>query len=120
MDLILKFFILRPFQLYTVTLFSLLFYHYIAITGIQKHIALSSLGVPLGLYADKKVDERSARRDAALIQYMKLHPERFPEAGTVFYTNYFAMIKKMIKLMVFSFAERTKFKDVLQPWIPLR
>merc|ERR1711946_50786 len=66
------------------------------LSGIQKHIALAALGVPIGLYAERKVDERSARRDAALIQYIKLHPESFPET------------------------ERVKYKDVLQPWIPLR
>ena len=53
------------------------------VVGIQKHIALAALGVPIGLYAERKVDERSARRDAALIQYIKLHPESFPETGKI-------------------------------------
>jgi len=65
-------------------------------SGIQKHIALTALGVPVGLYAERRTDAKSARRDDVLIHYMKLHPERFPET------------------------ERVQFKDVLQPWVPLR
>ena len=68
---------------------TLLSFHYIIVsfycyfTGIQKHIALAALAVPVGFYAERKVDERSARRDAALIQYMKLHPDSFPETGII-------------------------------------
>merc|ERR1712071_14348 len=65
-------------------------------SGIQKHIALTALCVPVGLYAERRTDAKSARRDDVLIHYMKLHPERFPET------------------------ERVQFKDVLQPWVPLR
>merc|ERR1711911_15150 len=35
-------------------------------SGIQKHIALVCLGVPVGLFAQTKLDERFAKRDAEL------------------------------------------------------
>jgi|ERR1711911_165108 len=65
-------------------------------SGIQKHIALVCLGVPVGLFAQTKLDERFAKRDAELVRYMQTHPERFPVT------------------------ERQKFKDTLRPWIPIR
>ena len=35
----------------------------------------------VGLFADRKLDERYARRDAMLVHYMKTHPEDFPVEG---------------------------------------
>jgi len=65
-------------------------------SGIQKHVLAVAVGIPTGLFLQRKLDERFAERDAALVHYMKLHPEDFPVT------------------------ERTKYKDVLLPWIPVR
>ena len=48
---------------------------------MQRHIAFGALGLPAGLLVDRKLDERHALRDAKLIHYMELHPDRFPPTG---------------------------------------
>ena len=35
----------------------------------------------VGMFADQKLDERYARRDAMLVNYIKTHPEDFPIEG---------------------------------------
>jgi len=66
------------------------------LSGIQRHIAFVSIAIPLGMFADQKLDERYARRDAMLVNYIKTHPEDFP------------------------IEERIKYKDILQSWCPRR
>ncbi|EFX69421.1 hypothetical protein DAPPUDRAFT_329128 [Daphnia pulex] len=65
-------------------------------SGIQRHIALVAIGVPIGMYADRLNENRLARRDAILIHYIRNHPEDFPVT------------------------ERVKYKDVLDKWLPRR
>ncbi|KAI9555966.1 hypothetical protein GHT06_018523 [Daphnia sinensis] len=65
-------------------------------SGIQRHIAFTAIGVPVGLYADRMMETRNAKRDAILVHYMRNHPEDFPET------------------------ERVKYKDVLEKWLPRR
>ncbi|KAH8025403.1 hypothetical protein HPB51_007715 [Rhipicephalus microplus] len=64
--------------------------------GIQKHIFGAALYVALGESAMRYADHRSMERDAILRRYILLHPEDFPEP------------------------ERKKYRDVLEPWIPVR
>lgn len=66
------------------------------LSGIQRHIAFVALGIPVGIFADQKLDDRYARRDAMLINYIKTHPEDFPVE------------------------ERIKYRDVLDSWCPRR
>ncbi|KAH8023677.1 hypothetical protein HPB51_015173 [Rhipicephalus microplus] len=67
-----------------------------AFSGIQKHIFGAALYVALGESAMRYADHRSMERDAVLRRYILLHPEDFPEP------------------------ERKKYRDVLEPWIPVR
>jgi hypothetical protein len=55
---------------------------YRPIKGIQKHVLAVAVGIPTGFYLQRKIDERFAERDAALVHYMKLHPEDFPPTGS--------------------------------------
>ncbi|XP_043259578.1 NADH dehydrogenase [ubiquinone] 1 subunit C2 [Colletes gigas] len=54
------------------------------------------IGVAIGNFVTKKVDFFFARRDAKLIDYIRLHPDRFPAP------------------------ENKKYADIFQPWVPLR
>ncbi|XP_076622719.1 NADH dehydrogenase (ubiquinone) B14.5 B subunit [Colletes latitarsis] len=54
------------------------------------------IGVTFGNYFAKKVDAYYNRRDAILLDYVKLHPDRFP-----------APVNR-------------KYADIFQPWLPLR
>lgn len=65
-------------------------------SGIQRHIALVAIGVPVGLYVDQMLEKRHAKRDAMLVYYMRSHPDDFPTV------------------------DRTKYKDVLESWLPRR
>ncbi|XP_066252083.1 NADH dehydrogenase [ubiquinone] 1 subunit C2 [Euwallacea similis] len=65
-------------------------------SGIQKHILATVIGVAVGLFIQKKTDEKTAERDAIFRHYIELHPEDFPPY------------------------ERKLYKDVFQPWVPIR
>ncbi|KAF2351532.1 NADH:ubiquinone oxidoreductase subunit b14.5b [Trinorchestia longiramus] len=65
-------------------------------SGIQKHIAMAIVGMGFGYWVDKMTRKRSAERDYFYYQYMCDHPEDFP------------------------LIERKKFRDVMEPWHPIR
>ncbi|XP_023222548.1 NADH dehydrogenase [ubiquinone] 1 subunit C2-like [Centruroides sculpturatus] len=65
-------------------------------SGIHRHIISGILGAGVGEGLNHYLDYKASRRDTVLIHYMELHPEDFqPE-------------------------EKTFYKDVLQPWTPIR
>nr|CAH7729246.1 unnamed protein product [Callosobruchus chinensis] len=65
-------------------------------SGIQKHIA-ATLGLgAIGKFMDDYRDKNFAERDAVYRHYIQLHPEDFPPF------------------------ERVKYKDLLEPWYPIR
>ncbi|KAL1509264.1 hypothetical protein ABEB36_004027 [Hypothenemus hampei] len=66
------------------------------LSGIQKHILATAIGVPIGFFVNKWLDSKLADRDAMLRHYVQLHPEDFPPY------------------------ERKQFKDILLPWVPIR
>ncbi|XP_075544702.1 NADH dehydrogenase (ubiquinone) B14.5 B subunit isoform X1 [Dermacentor variabilis] len=65
-------------------------------SGIQRHISYMAVAVGLGELGCRYSDYQSRERDAILRRYILLHPEDFPEP------------------------ERKKYRDVLEPWIPVR
>ncbi|XP_066146615.1 NADH dehydrogenase [ubiquinone] 1 subunit C2 [Euwallacea fornicatus] len=65
-------------------------------SGIQKHVLGTVIGVAVGLYIQKKAAESAAERDAIFRHYVQLHPDDFPPY------------------------ERKLYKDVFQPWVPIR
>ncbi|XP_076351849.1 NADH dehydrogenase (ubiquinone) B14.5 B subunit [Tachypleus tridentatus] len=67
-----------------------------AISGIQKHIISLGVGGVLGEMFYHYQKRINAERDAIIRHYIQLHPEDFPEL------------------------EPKKYKDVFEPWLPVR
>ncbi|KAG5886428.1 hypothetical protein JTB14_035720 [Gonioctena quinquepunctata] len=65
-------------------------------SGIQKHIGVAAGAAGIGKIIDDYRNQYLADRDAVLRHYVQLHPEDF------------------------LVHEPKKFKDVLEPWIPIR
>ncbi|XP_076665281.1 NADH dehydrogenase (ubiquinone) B14.5 B subunit [Andrena cerasifolii] len=64
--------------------------------GLQYHIAFGIVGVVLGRILTVTTDQYYAKRDAILLDYIKKHPQRFPEP------------------------RNKKYADLLLPWTPVR
>ncbi|EZA58886.1 hypothetical protein DMN91_010522 [Ooceraea biroi] len=64
--------------------------------GLHKYAAAVVIGYGIAQLVNKVVDNHKAERDTRLRDYIIRHPELFPEP------------------------ERVKYKEILQPWIPLR
>ncbi|XP_015586817.1 NADH dehydrogenase [ubiquinone] 1 subunit C2 [Cephus cinctus] len=64
--------------------------------GFQRHIACTIIGASIGYGIKLLVNDWSGKRDAIMIDYIRRHPERFPEP------------------------ERKRFADVFMPWGPIR
>ncbi|XP_046738507.1 NADH dehydrogenase [ubiquinone] 1 subunit C2 [Diprion similis] len=65
-------------------------------SGIQTHITLTVLGAGIGRWAHLKREAIVSERDAVLRDYIRLHPEDFPEP------------------------ERKKWADQFLEWVPIR
>ncbi|XP_078602593.1 NADH dehydrogenase [ubiquinone] 1 subunit C2-like [Branchiostoma floridae x Branchiostoma japonicum] len=64
--------------------------------GVQRHILFAGIGTVAAYYFTKAENNRNARRDLIIEDYMKKHPEDFPPQGG------------------------KTFNDVLIPWAPIR
>ncbi|KAI8510498.1 hypothetical protein Bbelb_114140 [Branchiostoma belcheri] len=64
--------------------------------GVQRHILFGGLGAVAAYYFAKAENNRTARRDLIVKDYIKKHPEDFPDPGG------------------------KTFNDVLYPWAPIR
>ncbi|XP_056647369.1 NADH dehydrogenase [ubiquinone] 1 subunit C2 [Diorhabda carinulata] len=65
-------------------------------SGVQKHIGAVVICSGIGKVVDDYRNKYLADKDAVLRHYIQLHPEEFPPF------------------------ERKQFKDVLEPWYPIR
>ncbi|KAJ2946812.1 hypothetical protein O0L34_g16136 [Tuta absoluta] len=65
-------------------------------SGIQKHVVMTALWVPLLQFAQNKRNAYYAERDAVFRHYIELHPEDFSEK------------------------KRQKIADLFEPWVPIR
>ncbi|KZC13996.1 PREDICTED: NADH dehydrogenase [ubiquinone] 1 subunit C2 [Dufourea novaeangliae] len=65
-------------------------------SSFQNHIMFTIGGVLFGKFLMKKTDHMYNRRDAIMVDYIKRHPDRFPEP------------------------ENKLYRDIFRPWIPVR
>ncbi|XP_063236004.1 NADH dehydrogenase [ubiquinone] 1 subunit C2 [Bacillus rossius redtenbacheri] len=66
------------------------------LSGIQLHVALTTVFSGACVFVDRKRDDWHAERDAMMCHYIELHPEDFSDP------------------------ERRKYGQLFLPWIPVR
>ncbi|KAH8411950.1 hypothetical protein KR222_003558 [Zaprionus bogoriensis] len=84
-------------------------------SGIQKHILFTAAGGAIGSFLDKKRDDYAAKRDAVLRHYVELHPDDFPVTG-----EWRALLAGTRTNCITFFADRKKYGEVLESWVPIR